>query len=437
MVCPRLERATVPFLLIATFAGASLEPQPARADAREREQLAALTRAMVESIRKRPAASTRVLKRYSRIEATGSFDRAGRYALHRKLLGALRGSRDPSLLRVARSTLRLSPKTNLAAQVLVLKALVAPDFPGSREERIELLVRQAKGSSSRLQVWGLRLLGDSRWPEAVDAMIRLLDHEEASGRSGSFLWHLTSGELHRVLGSRQAHGIAATLRARWEKMGRKVPKKPDHGAPRGVTVGFFGDKVSPRSVFVIDTSSSMRQLATLPGSGGRIVVKGDEKARLRGRREPKVEIVKRELERAVAVLQPIFKFNILSYSATFHPWKGSGKLRLHPATRENVASGRDFARTLTTDSGTNIYDSLEAAMSIPDVDTVYLLSDGQPSRGGTKPQIEANARLGNYLLGIRIVTYGFTPEGKGSFDEEFMKRLARSHRGWYRRLNGG
>ena len=41
----------------------------------------------------------------------------------------------------------------------------------------------------------------------------------------------------------------------------------------------------------------------------------------------------------------------------------------------------------------------------------------------------------NYLAGVRVVAYGFAAEEGGSFDEEFMKRLASANWGWYRRLN--
>ena len=40
----------------------------------------------------------------------------------------------------------------------------------------------------------------------------------------------------------------------------------------------------------------------------------------------------------------------------------------------------------------------------------------------------------NYLLGIRIITYGIG-DTSGSYDDALMKRLARENWGWYRRLD--
>ena len=149
----------------------------------------------------------------------------------------------------------------------------------------------------------------------------------------------------------------------------------------------------------------------------------------------KVDIVKRELERALSSLQLGFEFNVLAYNSDIHPWKDKDGLELHPVNSENLESAQLFARTLPTNPGTNIYDSLRAALSIERVDTVYLLSDGRPSVGGGQEAIVRDLKVWNYLVGARIVTYGLAEETGKTFDEGFMKGLAESNRGWYRRLN--
>ena len=89
-----------------------------------------------------------------------------------------------------------------------------------------------------------------------------------------------------------------------------------------------------------------------------------------------------------------------------------------------------FARGLQPGSGTNIHDSLVLALKVRGVETIYLLSDGAPSRGGGPAEIKKRVEAMNYLLGVRVVTYGFT----GS-DEKLMKELANKNWGWYRALN--
>lgn len=405
----------------------------ARSEARE------FLERLVAKIEAGPSSISSVLRQYNQVERSGRWDIFARHELHRGLLAALRKVDDPAFGRQARSFLKLSDRTHEAAKILLLKTVPGDRFPASREERIEMLLAAAKGRHVRLSLWGVRLLADSRWPEAVDALIDLLRHEEVAGKAEMLRWNMVSSELYRLMGTSAPQGTpAGTIREIWEKMGRKLPSRPVHGiAPVGsVTVSFFGDLISPNAVFAIDASTSMRQLATMSSGEGRgaTTVKGKER-RPSGPREKKVVIVKRELERALQTLRPHYKFNVLGYNSTYIPWKGSGSLKLYDATSRNLGSAIQFTRDLAVDPGTNIHDSVSAALTVPEVETIYLLSDGKPSVGGGPEKIERRVAALNYLLGVRIVTYGFTPEGGGSFDEGFMKRLAAANWGWYRRLN--
>lgn len=391
-------------------------------------------KALVQKLDAGPSQVLSVLTAYSRIEAYEKFDIFGRHQIHKGLLAKLRRMDDDGLTRPVRMLLRSTARSRFPAQVIAMKALIGDRFPASREQRIDWLVEKATGRSEQLAVWGVRLLGESRWRESVDKLIELLREEEASDPT-SFLASLLSAELYRVLGAR-GRGTAYAIRKKWEESGRKIPSKPDYALTGGgeVTVVFFGDRISPASVFCIDISSSMLQKATLKqGSSGATAVKDRKRS---GPRSPKIEIVKKELVRALGGLQSHCRFNILSYDAEVAPWRESrGQIELHRAGSSTLRSAIEFAENLQAGRGTNIHDSLEAALKVEDVETVYLLSDGVPSRGGNQAQIEKMAAAMNYLRGVRIVTYGFTPEGSGSYDEAFMRRLAQENWGWYRRLN--
>ena len=143
---------------------------------------------------------------------------------------------------------------------------------------------------------------------------------------------------------------------------------------------------------------------------------------------PKVDIVKGELAKAVGGLSRESLFTIIPYDGTATTWRGRGQLQ--PGTRTNVLAAEGFARSLQPGSGTNIHDSLALALKVKGVETIYLLSDGAPSRGGGPAEIKKRVAAMNYLLGVRVVTYGFT----GS-DEKLMKDLASRNWGWYRALN--
>lgn len=425
-------------LLLLVFASFLVAPLTTRAQGRRARRDAEpgagptdLIPKWSREIESKPRSIATILDRYDRVEASGRYSAAWTSELHGALLGALRKVEHSTLERTATRVLGRSIRGHYPSIVLMMKAVIGERFPVPRARRVEWLVEKATGSHFRLSIWGLRMLGASRWPEAVDAMVGILEREEAGGRVDGVLHQTTALELYHVLGAPAAVGTAGAIRTRWEAMGKKLPDEPDYSLDQAdggadgehATVAFFGDRISPRSVFLIDTSSSMRQSATIGSSGS-------------GGSRPKVEVVKEELARSLGGLRKGCEFNVLSYNSTWTAWKkGPRGVELVEATASSVESSRRFALGLATDTGTNIHDSLETALLVPEVETIYLLSDGEPSRGGGKEKIEATAGARNYLTGVRIVSYGIVPEGKGSFDEKFMRRLSRTHWGWYRRLN--
>ncbi len=420
---------------IAVLLSAGLAVLPAAAQNRrnekeEKPEDEQLGDEWTEKIAADPREIPGVLLEYTAVELRRRFDRAKRYRLHERLRGALKKVDHPIMRHHAAGVFKLAPSSTLPAQVLMMKTIIRSGFPAPRKDRVAWLVRKLKGSHRRLSIWALRLLGQSRWPQSIDALIDTLEDEEKRKRRDGLLWHLISAELYQLLGSEAADAPAESVRKLWKKLGRKLPKTPSYspsGAKRGSTILFFGDKISPLSVFGIDTSSSMERATRLRG------------ARTSGESGspdlPKVDIVKTELDRALASLKPVYRFNIVSYNAEPKPWKGRRKPTLQRANAKNIENARSFARELATLGGTNIFGALDVALRAPDLDTIYLLSDGSPSRGGGVPQIEELIRTTNYLLGVRIVTFGFAAENPEAFDENFMKKLAKQNWGRYRRLN--
>ena len=90
----------------------------------------------------------------------------------------------------------------------------------------------------------------------------------------------------------------------------------------------------------------------------------------------------------------------------------------------------DHAQELVADGGTNLYGALEYAFEDPDIDTIFVLSDGEPSVGDLiDPQsirdavVEMNATRGVVIHTIAI---------GGSLD--VLEWLAEDSSGRYRQL---
>jgi hypothetical protein len=402
-------------------------------------------------IREKPASIASVLRSYNTIEKRKKLDERERYRLHEGLLEELRRVEHVALAKAATSFLKRSSSSTFPAQVLLIKAVVSPTFPADRTARIALLVdtvRRAK--NPRVVVWSIRMLAESKWPEAIDALITMLEGEEKGGRFFNALYHGVKSELFRVLGGEVSQAGSQKIRQIWEASGKRPPEMPEYGAGATQrTVAFFGDRVVPGSVFCIDASGSMAEAIRLrsPAATARTGVRDPDKIDTTPK-EPKLAIVKRELSSALKGLHPSWGFNLARYSdgvSFWKPGKRGVRAELANAKEKSVKAAVEFTQELVAEGATNIHDTLVEALSIPEVDTIYLLSDGEPTRGGGMRAIANSVAAMNYLRGVRIITYGFGAEQRfqlrkrrgrvASRHEDFMKRLALLNWGWYRRLN--
>ena len=128
---------------------------------------------------------------------------------------------------------------------------------------------------------------------------------------------------------------------------------------------FFGIQVeSTRVTFVIDISGSM-----LEPMYGRMV--NDQRA-------TRIEVAKQELSLAVSNLPDNAWFNILSFSSGVQPWREGAMCK---GSKEDRDDAQIWISRLGASGGTNLYDSLEKAFADPDVDTIFVMSDGEPTVG--------------------------------------------------------
>ena len=266
---------------------------------------------------------------------------------------------------------------------------------------VPLLIAQLDKESGRLlgECQGaLMYLSGKRWPRPA------MWKRWWQGNKDSF--ELPDEVVAEARERRRNRGKKAIAKSGKNKKGNKEGKdKKKKAGPRPSGVTYYDIPVtSKRTMFLVDTSGSMRQLA---GTA----------------QYTKLTSAKRALEQVLKLFPNDQLFNVAPFSGMARPWQRKA-LRLDT---KNRADAIGFARALRAGGGTNIYDALKFAFDDPKIDTIYLLSDGEPSQGEIT-QIEELAdavRRWNRERRIVIHTISF---GR---DSRLLQRLAKESNGKY------
>lgn len=126
----------------------------------------------------------------------------------------------------------------------------------------------------------------------------------------------------------------------------------DAGEPFGVGKGLAGDGGPRHIVYVLDISGSMTS---------------------------RIKRADAELRKAITGLGPDETFDIIAFNNEVYTFDSE----LAPATPSAVKRASEFLDTLVVNDGTNTQAGMRAALSIPDVNEVVLLTDGMPGQGIT------------------------------------------------------
>lgn len=127
----------------------------------------------------------------------------------------------------------------------------------------------------------------------------------------------------------------------------------------GGTGVFFGLPIdSDHVAFLIDCGATMANAA--PGGGG-----------------SKMDQVLAELEKTLKTLPSGTKFNVFAYASKTTAWQGKAQLLNEKTLRASL----DFLKTQPLAGRKNIWEALLGALGDSDIDTVYLMSDGEPEDG--------------------------------------------------------
>lgn len=247
--------------------------------------------------------------------------------------------------------------------------------------------------------WSLRLIAAEeleklRVPRSVALIVGQIPAETGRLRieMGRLLWRLTG----------QGFGVNADNWQRWyadegsdfepitvEDLEALALEEELRRLELSTEAQFFGVRLeSERITFVIDVSGSMEW-----DTRGRYAEQTGEK---------RIVIAKRELIRALKGLTPETLFNIVVFSERARPWQKE----LVRATPDQVEAAVAHVGKFLPGGATNIYEAIEVAFQDPALDTLFVLSDGQPAGGKVDDPvlIRDHVRRWNAGRNVRIHT---------------------------------
>ena len=323
-------------------------------------------------------------------------------------------------------------------------------------EALEGLVKRLGDSRVEVVLAAIRWLGKAQSPKAVSALIKLLAREEKRPHGRVYLD--TKKVLEDTTG--ESLQLAADWKNYWSARQDGVPVKSSSSGRttrlRKKPAEFFNIKIdSDRIVFILDVSSSMekkdprviRKKKKRSRTKLRESQKGSTRVRKRKEREeePKIEEidpkkisvnrqrmyrVKKELKKTLERLPRSTRFTILTFSHELEFMGGTS--RLLAATSTNKRKAKDFVDKMQPWGYTWTDTALSMAFKeVKGVDTIILLTDGQPRRNDTEliPVESVYRRLVkmNRFRKVRIHTVGFFQAGSNF--KNFVRKVAADHDG--------
>jgi HEAT repeat protein len=369
-----------------------------------------------------------------------------------------------SAAEIAASIEKRKGKQDLAFRIQAMDSLAALGTP----EALDIVIGYAKGSNEDLRAIAVGSLKRfEKEPRAMEALLQALSDPDGGIRANA-LWGLAGfrdkamvGPLIQLLEKDERLRVQALemlvkltgqnmdlVAEDWKKWWDVAEPKfqlPDEKA-KGTTrvkakeFSYFGLEVSSKKIaFLVDASTSMREQVAVKlvkgkdssgeaGSGGTSVGgkggSGGDRLKTKDGRAMKMDILKRELARVIGTLPGDTQVNIVTFSREFTPWQQ----QLQPLAGAGRARAIEYVRGIEMRSGTNVFDTLEFALGDKRTDTIYLLSDGEPTAGRFTdiPSITREVQVLNRVRGITIHCIAFGEESK------LLEAIAKENGGQYR-----
>ncbi|MAF64993.1 MAG: hypothetical protein CMJ84_04945 [Planctomycetes bacterium] len=315
-------------------------------------------------------------------------------------LGRLMGT-DPSWVRKLFSMAKNKDAATRQGAAVALAQLRTPDA-------LELLYEQLLVDSDRaVRTEALQEIANLRRKDSIARLIARIDAETGRLRMDVLAaLRLITGEDLGTAGTRwrrwwENEGTAFFVPTYAEALAKEKARVRREGEAITRTA-FFGLQVaSDRVCFVLDVSGSMK--------GARM------------------ERAKEELSGFVASYPAEDLFNILFFSTDVYPWQDE----LVPMSEKMRAEAAKYVGRQKPDGSTAVYDALKLAFEDGRVDTIVLLTDGNP-QGGTiddPAEIRAEVQRWNSARHIRIHCVSLDGE------QPLLRNLAADSGGTFRAAN--
>jgi hypothetical protein len=299
----------------------------------------------------------------------------------------------------ARALGAISGHPRFEVRIAALDLLQAEEVVGGRP----VVAGALKDSTWQVRAAAYRALMRDRSRSSLDLLFARLAEER--GPALTFLCDALGG----LTGMKFGDDPAAW--SRWWNVVAKDFALPDAAAAAkkggekpATSTEYWGIPIRGQKLaFVVDLSGSMTAML-------------DGKSRL--------EVAKERLIEVLRALDPAHEFAIIGFGTDIHPFEKE----LVAADKKNIERAAQWIERLTIRGATNIYDSLEFALAIPRVETVFLLTDGGPSAGKLidMDEIRRAIRLQNADRLVRINTIQI---GGGPREKDFLGGLASENHG--------
>ncbi len=251
-----------------------------------------------------------------------------------------------------------------------LEVRVAAVMQLGKQKDVPELLKALDSADWEARLAALKGLESVRTAEIVGTLIGRMQKEE--GRMlvefGKALWRLTGQPFFTQ---------PLSWKGWWEKNSKDfkpiteselAKREQDEIARRSKEVSkatFFGIRIkSHRVIFIIDISGSMNT----PTRGQYVGKSGDAR----------IVVAKRELTKCIDALEQNSLFNVIDFSSGVEKWLAEGIADAKGANRE---AAKLYVDKLGANGGTNLYGAVREAFNDKDVDTIFILSDGEPTDG--------------------------------------------------------